>query len=148
MCILYYALVRMGRSSAVSLDRRRQLRESSGLMSRLLSLLGLAVLLSTACGSKEIGELCEDDSECRTDRCSHASVPAASGTKQCTAPCTGGCPDGSICVNEMCMQECDPGAPDCAEDTVCDPYFKACFGACSSSDQCAGGTCTEQMLCE
>ena len=117
-------------------------------MSRLLSLLGFAVLLSTACGSKEIGELCEDSSECRSERCAHAFLPAASGTKQCTDSCTGGCPDGSICVNEMCMQECDPSAPSCAEDTACDPFFKACFGACQEDSDCMNGACSASMLCD
>ena len=117
-------------------------------MSWLRSFLVLGALLHvTACGGKDIGELCEAHAECDGDLCIHASSPAADGTKQCSQPCEDGCPEGAVCVNSSCMRGCAESAS-CPSGTACDPFFGACFASCSGDEDCTNNSCSARMLCD
>jgi len=115
--------------------------------SRLLHLLAVALMLSAGCG-KEIGELCEDDSDCASDICIHADWPAATDSRQCSLTCDDGCPDGTVCVTGYCLLECTTGGTDpCPAQTACYGNFSACFATCSDDTMCGNNTCSSEQLC-
>ncbi len=112
----------------------------------VLSILALSTL--AGCGS-EIGEICEDDADCKSELCMHASAPAAAGRLQCSLSCEGGCPEGTACVNGTCMLACD-GAGDeaCPEGTACARDLLACFATCTDDSECGNNTCSSRGLCD
>ena len=108
----------------------------------------LALLLATsACGRKEIGELCKDADECEFE-CRLASYPGAR-RNICTKPCTADsdCPDGTACELQLyCARECKADA-DCFDGTACDGT--RCLPVCERDDQCGNNGCsTPGRLCD
>jgi len=118
-------------------------------MWRPLPLLGALLLITTSCGGKDVGELCQEDSDCESDSCRYASSPAARGSLQCTQSCDESCPDGSVCVDGSCKRECSSvGSDACAEGTACYPTLGACFATCSDDSECGNNTCSSLTLCD
>ena len=116
----------------------------------LLSLLGAVVLIAgSACGGEELGSSCERDEDCQTDLCAQAPGFAALGKHQCLEWCSDGCPSGSVCVDGVaCLPSCQEGDYSCPSGSVCDPFYGACFAACSDSSECGNNTCSARMLCD
>ncbi len=116
-------------------------------MPRVLTLLGALLLTVSACG-KDLGELCEEDADCKSDRCVRPPGFGAEEIAQCTLSCDDGCPGGSTCVSELwCLPSCDDSSS-CPEGTVCDAFFGACFAACNDDSECVNNTCSAAMLCD
>lgn len=111
-------------------------------MRTALSLAALALLLAaSACGRKDIGELCREADECESEDCTVLGYPGADGKKQCSGPCGGGCPAGAVCIaGTDCARACKADS-DCPDGTACHATFGACFAACESDDQCGTDMC-------
>lgn len=107
----------------------------------------IALVWTVACG-QEIGEICEDDSDCKSERCVHGDWPAAADTRQCSQTCEAGCPDGTICITGYCMRECSiEDANVCPDETACFGTFSACFATCNDDSVCENNTCSSEQLC-
>jgi len=115
-------------------------------MLRPLTVLSALLLALTGCG-KDLGEICEEDTDCKSDQCARAPGSGAEEVAQCTLSCDDDCPVGSTCVSDLrCLPSCDDSSS-CPESTVCDPFFGACFAACSDDSECGNNTCSATMLC-
>jgi hypothetical protein len=108
---------------------------------RTLVLLLALLPLVTAC-KKELGELCDDGSECETEICRDV-LPGSSVTKICAL--SQPCPDDTVDIGE-CLRPCGEGCP---EGTVCHPFHQGCVAACTGEGQCRNNMCTIATgLCE
>lgn len=93
----------------------------------------LVALLAVAC-KKELGDLCDDSSECESEVCYAVSPLGASHKKICvTSP---PCPTDAKDIGE-CFRVCSAG---CFEGTVCHPGFQVCVAPCDGEGQCRNNT--------
>ena len=114
-------------------------------MSRALALAVVVLLLG--CTKKEIGEPCEDASECKHDACAGASV-SNSVREVCTKYCSddADCPDDGKCIGGSCEATCG-SQEDCPEETLCRDGL--CLVECRSQDDCINATCPAPgQVCE
>jgi hypothetical protein len=101
----------------------------------------LTLALLSGC-QKELGELCSDDSECKSNDCAPVS-PGAKDVSICVSSVP--CDDDAVSLGGTCLRPCSAG---CADGTVCLPLVGGCFAACERDDQCTNAVCGPSRLCE
>ena len=109
-------------------------------------LLALTVVLALGCSKKEIGQPCEEASECEFELCQLPGGPSRRST--CTKFCddSSDCPDQGSCVGGSCQAACS-SQKDCPEETLCSDGL--CMAECRSDADCINATCPAPgQVCE
>lgn len=93
--------------------------------------------------------LCEEEPECVRD--SDCSVCEICVDGECQPRI---CPEGFICVNDICVEECDCENKDCSGNKVCvnqnasTCYCTSCDGMCNNSNDCLEGCYCDEGNCK
>ena len=106
------------------------------------------VALSLGCAKKDIGQPCEDASECEHDVCLGGTVLAHTNREICTKLCENDadCPDAGMCIGGSCEATCSSQG-DCPDETLCRDGL--CLVECRSQDDCVNATCPAPgQVCE
>lgn len=101
-----------------------------------------ALFLILALGCKlQTGEVCEDSSDCASERC---VAVAASSVSQCVDECP--CEEGFECASSVCYPSCANDRP-CEGELVCNSQSLLCLPRCESDNDCAFGTTCQEEQC-
>lgn len=104
-------------------------------------LLLVTLLLMSSCKG-EVGDICENASDCAGEMCLALSV---SKIRQCTQECP--CGEGEKCEGgAFCIASCSEADPSCPEGLVCYANNGECLPPCETDADCdLGFVCTDSM---